>query len=123
MTFLPECVFSRQKLFLLIKWVHNDFMYVRFDGMRNTKTWSKSNLDTMGENNTKTALKGCGVKSNSMKSCRELSRNSHKNHKFKKNLTEMRMRVSSYKCNNFCLVEKKQLTYARQFYDLFGLVK
>ena len=34
--------FSRQKLFLLIKWVHNDFMYVRFAGMRNTKTWSKS---------------------------------------------------------------------------------
>ena len=48
MTFLPECgadkslYFSRQKLFLLIKWVHNDFMYVRFAGMRNTKTWSKS---------------------------------------------------------------------------------
>ena len=45
MTFLPECGadnFSRQKLFLLIKWVHNDFMYVRFAGMRNTKTWSKS---------------------------------------------------------------------------------
>ena len=34
--------FSRQKLFLLIKWVHNDFMYVRFAGMRNTKTCSKS---------------------------------------------------------------------------------
>ena len=48
MTFLPECgadkslYFSRQKFFLLIKWVHNDFMYVRFAGMRNTKTWSKS---------------------------------------------------------------------------------
>ena len=36
--------FSRQKLFLLIKRVHNDFMYVRFAGMRNTKTWSKSTL-------------------------------------------------------------------------------
>ena len=47
MTILPECgadklYFSRYKLFLLIKWVHNDFMYVRFAGMRNTKTWSKS---------------------------------------------------------------------------------
>ena len=48
MTFLPECgadkrtlYFSRQKLFLLLKWVHNNFMYVRFAGMRNTKTWSK----------------------------------------------------------------------------------
>ena len=55
MTFLPECgadkslYFSRQKLFLLIKWVHNDFMYVRFAGMRNTKTWSKSteSIETM----------------------------------------------------------------------------
>ena len=34
--------FCGQKLFLLIKWVHNDSMYVRFAGMRNTKTWSKS---------------------------------------------------------------------------------
>ena len=25
-----------------MKWVHNDFMYARFAGMRNTKTWSKS---------------------------------------------------------------------------------
>ena len=24
------------------KWIHNDFMYVRFGGRRNTKTWSKS---------------------------------------------------------------------------------
>ena len=48
MTFLPECgadmYFSRQKLFLLIKWVHNDFMCVRFAGMRNAKTWSKSTV-------------------------------------------------------------------------------
>ena len=47
MTFLPECgadilYFSRPEAFSLIKWVHNDFMYVRFGGMRNTKTWSKS---------------------------------------------------------------------------------
>ena len=53
MTFLPECgagmYFSRQKFFLLIKWVHNDFMHVRFAGMRNTKTWSKSTyLSTFG---------------------------------------------------------------------------
>ena len=39
MTFLPECgADSREKLFSLIKWVHNDFMYVTFAGMRNTKT-------------------------------------------------------------------------------------
>ena len=33
MAFLPECgalYFSRQKLSLLIKYVHNDFMYVKF---------------------------------------------------------------------------------------------
>ena len=48
MTFLPECgadksiSLDRSFFFLLIKWVHNDFMYVRFAGMRNTKTWSKS---------------------------------------------------------------------------------
>ena len=39
MTFLPEC---GTEAFLPIKWVHNDFMYVRFAGKRNTKTWSKS---------------------------------------------------------------------------------
>ena len=27
-----------------IKWIHNDFMYLRFGGKRITKTWSKSNL-------------------------------------------------------------------------------
>ena len=31
MTFLPEC---GAEAFLLIKWVHNDFMYVRIAGMR-----------------------------------------------------------------------------------------
>ena len=47
MTFLPECgadksmYFSIEKDFSLFKWMHNDFMYVRFGGMRNTKTWSK----------------------------------------------------------------------------------
>ena len=25
-----------------IRWLHNDFMYVRFGGIRNTKTWGKS---------------------------------------------------------------------------------
>ena len=45
MTFLPECgacISLDRIFFLLIKWVHNDFMYVRFAGMRNTKTWSNS---------------------------------------------------------------------------------
>ena len=53
MTFLPECgadkrtflIGQRKSIeqdFSLLKWVHNDFMYARFAGMRNTKTWSKS---------------------------------------------------------------------------------
>ena len=45
MTFLPECgafTISIEKDFSLFQWMHNDFMYVRFGGMRNTKTWSKS---------------------------------------------------------------------------------
>ena len=40
--FLPECgaeiVFQ---ISLCIVWFHNDSMYVRFDELRNTKTWSK----------------------------------------------------------------------------------
>ena len=35
--------FSIEQDFPLLKWMHNDFMYVRFAGMRNTETWSKSN--------------------------------------------------------------------------------
>ena len=44
MTFLPECGadFSIEKDFSIFKWMHNDFMYVRFGGMKNTKNWSKS---------------------------------------------------------------------------------
>ena len=37
------CISLDRSFFLFSKWVHNDFMYVRFAGMRNTKTWSKSN--------------------------------------------------------------------------------
>ena len=44
MTFLPEC-------FSLFKWMHNDSMSVRFVGMRNTKTWSKSRECVEGEHN------------------------------------------------------------------------
>ena len=37
MTFLPECgsvlYFSIEKDFFLFKWMHNDFMYVRFGGI------------------------------------------------------------------------------------------
>ena len=40
--------FSIKKDFTLFKWMHNDFMYVRFGGMRNTKTWSKSNCHLNG---------------------------------------------------------------------------
>ena len=48
MTFLSKCgadksfLFQQREGFSLIKWIHNDFMYVRFGGIRNTKTWSKS---------------------------------------------------------------------------------
>ena len=27
-----------------MKWIHNDSMYIRFVGIRNTKIWSKSTL-------------------------------------------------------------------------------
>ena len=30
----------------LIRWIHNDCKYVRFGGMRNTKTWSKSIIES-----------------------------------------------------------------------------
>ena len=47
MGFFPEfsadkSVFQQKEGFSLIKWIHNVFMYARFGGMRNTKTWSKS---------------------------------------------------------------------------------
>ena len=47
MTFLPEwgtdkMYFSIEKNFSLDKWMHNDFMRVRFSGVRNTQTWGKS---------------------------------------------------------------------------------
>ena len=32
---------------LCIVWIHNDSMYVRFGGIRNTKTWTKSNRRTV----------------------------------------------------------------------------
>ena len=49
MTFLPKCgadktVFQQTESFSLIKWIHNDFMNVKFGGMRNTQTWSNSTL-------------------------------------------------------------------------------
>ena len=36
------CISLDRSFFLPIKWVHDDFIYVIFAGMRNTKTWSKS---------------------------------------------------------------------------------
>ena len=35
--------FSIEQDFPPLKWMDNDFMYVRFAGTRNTKTWSKCN--------------------------------------------------------------------------------
>ena len=51
MTFLPECGADKSCISYFISdsnipthlRIHNDSMYVRFAGMRNTKTWSKSN--------------------------------------------------------------------------------
>ena len=40
---LSKFVFQQTVSFSHIKWIHNDFVYVRFGGMRKTKTWSKSN--------------------------------------------------------------------------------
>ena len=48
MTFLPECGADKSLYFIsdsnipTYLWIHNDSMYVRFGGIRNTKTWSKS---------------------------------------------------------------------------------
>ena len=48
MTFLPECGADKSLYFISDSnspthlWIHNDSMYVRFGGIRNTKTWSKS---------------------------------------------------------------------------------
>ena len=36
MTFLAKCGTDTKKV-SLIKWIHNDFMYIRFGAMRNTK--------------------------------------------------------------------------------------
>ena len=47
MTFFLEfgadkSVFHHTVGFPPIRWIHNDSMYVRFGGTRNTKTWRKS---------------------------------------------------------------------------------
>ena len=43
MTFLPECGADISDSNIPTHlWIHNDSMYVRFGGIRNTKTWSKS---------------------------------------------------------------------------------
>ena len=44
MTFLPECGADKSSDSHIPThlWIHNDFMYVRFGGIRSTKTWSKS---------------------------------------------------------------------------------
>ena len=38
---VQECLINISPL---IRWIHNDSMYVGYGGMRNTKTWSKFNL-------------------------------------------------------------------------------
>ena len=47
MTFSPEfgadkSISSDNRFSPLISWIHNDSMYVRFGGMRNSKAWCKS---------------------------------------------------------------------------------
>ena len=37
-------IFRQTEGFSKIKWTHNYFMYVKFGGMRITKTWRKCNL-------------------------------------------------------------------------------
>ena len=45
MTFFQEfgagMYFTLKVIFSPLWWIHNDSMYVRFGGIRNTKTWSK----------------------------------------------------------------------------------
>ena len=41
---LRQVLFQQTEGFPLIKWIHSDFMYVRFGGMRNTKTSSNFNF-------------------------------------------------------------------------------
>ena len=48
MTFFPEFGDDKNVFHQIvgsppIRWIHNDFVCVRFGGIRNTKTWSKSN--------------------------------------------------------------------------------
>ena len=62
-TFLPECGADKSISSLTVispphLWIHNDSMYVRFDGMRNTKTWSKSTLLLVGDIVLKCLLSG-----------------------------------------------------------------
>ena len=51
MTFLPECGADKSLSFISDSnipthlWIQNDSMYVRFGGIRNTKTWSKSRCE------------------------------------------------------------------------------
>ena len=42
MTFFLQFGAERRRFLSLIKWIHNDFMYVKFGGIRNTRPWSKS---------------------------------------------------------------------------------
>ena len=50
MTFLPECGADISDCNIATHlWIHNDSMYVRFGGIRNTKTWSKSNVPKIWE--------------------------------------------------------------------------
>ena len=42
MTFCQEFGADKSLYFVPIRWIHNDSLYVRFGGVRNTNTWSKS---------------------------------------------------------------------------------
>ena len=41
---------------LCIVWIHNESMYVRFGGIRNTKTWSKSKSYRLSDLKTSTCI-------------------------------------------------------------------
>ena len=42
MTFFQDLVLHLTLISTPIRWIHNDSMYGRVGGIRNTKTWSKS---------------------------------------------------------------------------------
>ena len=64
MTFSPQNLVLTKVFYQtgLIGCIHNDSMYVKFGGIRNTKTWSKSShYDTFNSQRANTVMIGFGI--------------------------------------------------------------